>query len=437
MSRVTVLRPIDIEIGRLALPALGALAIEPVFLMSDSAIVGHLGTAQLAGLGIGSGILLNLVNLCLFLTFATTASVARKMGSGDCVAAAAQAVDGLWLAGAVGVGLVVLLACVSTPLTALFGHSASALGYSRTYLTISLVGIPGMLVVLAATGVLRGMGDAWTPLRVAVVSGLLNIALNWTLVYGLGMGIVGSATGTAMTQTLTAGWIVWLVVRRLSQYRVTWTPNLSGVLVAGAGSFPLFIRTLSLRVALLAMTYVASRQGVVALASHQTCLTISGLCEIPGGALAIAAQVIVGRALGAGQPDYTRAAINRSICWGLLCGIALCAFLVGSRPVFGPLFSHSLAVRHQLVAVLLVLAFLQPIGGVLYVLDGVFMGAGDGRYLALAGVGTLLAFVPVLGLVLLAHGTLVDLWLGLGVYLAVRLITLLLRLRSDAWLVLG
>jgi putative MATE family efflux protein len=434
---VRFLRPEDGDIGRLAFPALGALVIEPVFLMSDSAIVGHLGTAQLAGLAVGSVIVLNLVNLCLFLTFTTTASVARMVGAGAPASAARQAVDGLWLAAGIGVTLAGLLACLSDPLTSFFGGGAAALGYGRTYIDISLAGIPQMLVVLAATGVLRGFGDIWTPLRVAVAGGLLNIALNLALVYGLRMGIAGSATGTAVTQTLTAVWIVWLVVRRLRPSGINWLPTRAGAQVVGAGSFTLFVRTLSPGVALIGMTYVASHQGQVALAGHQACLTISGFCDIPAGALGIAAQVIVGRTLGAREPDKARSIVIRCMCWGLGAGIILGLGLAFARPLFGPVFSHDPAVRHQLVAVLLALALLQPVGGVLFVLDGVLIGAGDGRYLAQAGVVTLLVFAPVLALVLALHGTLVELWLGLGLYLAARLIALLLRLRTDAWLILG
>jgi putative MATE family efflux protein len=429
--------PTDSEIGGLAVPALGALAIEPVFLMSDSAIVGHLGTAQLAGLGVGSGILLNLVNLCLFLSFAAMASIARKAGSGDAAAAAAGSVDAMWLAVGIGVGLAVLLGALSDPLTSLFGSSPSALGYSRTYLDISLAGVPGMLLVLAATGILRGFGDSWTPLWITIGSGVLNIGLNWTLVYGLHMGISGSAAGTAAAQTLTAASIVWLVARRLRPHGVRWRPRIAGVAAIGAGSFALFVRTLTLRVALLAMTYVATRQGVVALASHQSCLTISGLFQIPAGALGIAAQVAVGRALGASQARHAREVIARSVYWGLASGVVLAILLAAARPAFGPLFSHDTAVRHQIAAVLLVLALQQPVGGVLFVLDGVFMGAGDGRFLAVSGVGTLLAFTPILILILVLHGTLVDLWIGLGAYLVFRLAVLLARLRSDSWLVLG
>jgi putative MATE family efflux protein len=430
-------RRIDRGIAALTLPALGALAIEPILLISDSAIVGHLGTPQLAGLGVGSAILLNLVNLCLFLTFSTTASVARSIGSGDSRRAATHVVDSLWLATAIGATLALGLGLLSPALLSLFDPPSSAAGYARSYLGISLTGIPSMLVVLAATGCLRGLGDSWTPLKVAIGSGLVNIALNVTLVYGAGLGIAGSALGTAITQTLTAVWLVLLVVERVRPHQVRLLPTRHGVRTLGATSFALFLRTLTLRIALLAMTYVATRQGEVALASHQTCLTISGLMELPAGALGIAAQVIVGGSLGAGQTSLARHAAGRVVRWGLAVGVVLAILLVAARPLVVPLFSPDPAVRRELAAVLLVLALLQPIGGALFVLDGVFIGAGDGRYLAFAGVMTLIAFLPLLALVLVLRGGLVTLWLALGAYLLARLATLLTRLRSDAWLVAG
>ncbi|MCU1655661.1 MAG: efflux family protein [Pseudonocardiales bacterium] len=436
-TELTAPRGIDREIGRLTLPAFGALAAEPIFLISDTAIIGHLGTAQLAGLGVGSAILLNLVNLCLFLTFSATASVARSIGSGNPRRAATQVVDSLWLAASIGVLLALCLGLFSSKLISLFDPPSSAHGYARSYLDISLAGIPSMLVVLAATGCLRGLGDAWTPLKVAIGSGLVNIGLNVILVYGAGLGIAGSALGTAITQTLTAVWLVLLVVERLRPHEVSLLPDPRGVRSVGVTSFALFLRTLTLRVALLAMTYVATRQGQVALASHQTCLTISGLMELPAGALGVAAQVIVGRSLGAGHTSLARQAASRALRWGLATGAVLAVVLVAARQLLVPLLSPDPAVRHELVAVLLVLALLQPIGGVLYVLDGVFIGAGDGRYLALAGVTSLVAFLPLLALVLVFRGGLVALWFALGAYLLARLATLLTRLRSDLWLVTG
>lgn len=425
------------EIARLTVLAVGSLVAEPLFLMSDAAIVGHLGTAQLAALGVGSGLLLNLVNLCLFLTFATTAAVARRAGAGDLTAALAMGVASLWLAAALGLVITAIGAPLASTLVAAFGTAPAASGYATSYLGISMLGVPSMLIVLAATGLLRGLGDARTPFTVAFSAATINIALNVTLVFGAGLGIVGSALGTAIAQTTAATWLLWIVVRKLHSHQISIFPDRRALRVVGVGSVPLLIRTLTLRVGLLGMTFVATAQGEVALASHQIALTVSGLFEIPAGALGLAAQVLVGHALGADDKAAAQFIVRRVMLWGLFSGIILGVLLICLRPAFIPLFSHDDAVRHLLTSVLVVLALIQPIGGVLYVLDGVFIGAGDGRYLALAGVATLCAFLPLLALVLAAKSGLLELWFALTAYLASRLVTLLYRVRANTGPITG
>jgi Na+-driven multidrug efflux pump len=153
----------DREIIALAVPAFGALIAEPLFLMADSAIIGHLGTAQLAGLGISAALLTTLVNVFVFLAYATTAAVARRIGSGDLRAAVQQGIDGIWLALLLSVPVVIAAVTLTAPLVHLFGASSTAAPYAITYLRISALGIPAMLSVLAATGVLRGLQDTRTP----------------------------------------------------------------------------------------------------------------------------------------------------------------------------------------------------------------------------------------------------------------------------------
>ena len=198
--------PHDREIVRLAVPALGALVAEPLFLLADSAIVGHLGTPQLAGLGVAGALLATAVALCVFLAYGTTAGVARRAGAGDDRGAIALGVDGMWLAAALGTAIALMGAITAPQLIDAFGTTPSATPYALTYLRVSLPGIPAMLVVLAATGVLRGLQDTRTPLVVAVVGAAANVVLNIVLVYGLDLGIGGSALGTviALTGAVTA-----------------------------------------------------------------------------------------------------------------------------------------------------------------------------------------------------------------------------------------
>ena len=181
------------EILRLAVPAFLTLIAEPLFLLADTAIVGHLGTASLAGLGVASAVLLTTAGIFVFLAYGTTALVARQVGAGSRAGAVAAGIDGTWLAIALGVLSGLVIAVFATPLCRAFGASPAALDEAVTYLRISAAGLPGMLVILATTGVLRGLQDTRTPLVASVLGFASNVALNVLFVYGLGMGIAGSA----------------------------------------------------------------------------------------------------------------------------------------------------------------------------------------------------------------------------------------------------
>ncbi|MGZ4482042.1 MAG: MATE family efflux transporter, partial [Gaiellales bacterium] len=275
MPRLPALRhPHDTEILRLAVPAFGALVAEPLFLLADSAIVGHLGTPQLAGLGVAGALLTTSVTLCVFLAYGTTAAVARRIGAGDLRGAIAQGVDGMWLGALLGVALAAVGFVAAGPLVDTFGASASVSPYALTYLRVSLPGVPAILVVMAATGVLRGLQDTRTPLVVAVVGAAVNVVLTLLLVYGAGLGIAGSALGTVITQVGMAVAFAVVVVRGARRYDAPLRPDLRGIRAAAASGVPLLLRTLTLRAALLVMTYVATAQGTAAVAAHQVAFTI-------------------------------------------------------------------------------------------------------------------------------------------------------------------
>ncbi|MCW2852173.1 MAG: dinF, partial [Nocardioides sp.] len=210
-------REIDREIWRLAVPAFLALVAEPLFLLSDAAIVGHLGTPELAGLGIAAVVLQTAVGLCVFLAYGTTASVARHLGAGDRSGALSQGVDGIWLAVLIGVVTTVAGVALTGPLVAAFGAGAEVSAHATTYLRIAFLGTVPLLVMLAATGVLRGLQDTRTPLVVAVAGNALNIVLNLLLVYGAGpvagMGLAGSAVGSVLAQVASAAALVAVVAR--------------------------------------------------------------------------------------------------------------------------------------------------------------------------------------------------------------------------------
>jgi putative MATE family efflux protein len=426
----------DREILRLAVPAFLALVAEPLFLLADSAVVGHLGTPQLAALGIASAVLGTLVSLCVFLAYGTTASVARQVGAGNTGGALTQGVDGLWLATVIGVALTVLAWPLTGWLVGLFGPGDRVAGLAATYLRIALLGVVPLLLMLAATGVLRGLQDTRTPLVVAVIGNLGNIVLNVALVYGAGLGIAGSALGTLLAQLGSALALVWVVLGAARRESASLRPDLAGIRQAGRAGVPLIVRTLMLRASLLVMTYAAARLGEADLATMQLALTLWTFLAFTLDAVAIAAQAITGRYLGAADVEGTRAVTQRMERWGWLSGVVTGVVLASLSPFLGGLFTSDRQVLDLLVPVLLVAALAQPLAGIVFVLDGVLIGAGDGVYLARAQVLTLGLFAPAAWLV--GDSGLTWLWAAFGVFfMGGRAVTLLLRAHGDRWMRLG
>ncbi len=427
----------DREILALALPAFGALVAEPLFLMADSAMVGHLGTAQLAGLGVAAALLTTVVNVFVFLAYATTAAVARRLGADDLPAAIRQGMDGIWLALLLGAALVAVVVPAAPALADSFGASASAAPHAVTYLRISALGIPPMLVVLAATGVLRGLQDTRTPLYVAVAGFAVNAALNAALIYGFGWGVAGSAWGTVLAQVAMAAAYLRVVVRGARRHGASLRPSAAGLRATARAGVPLLVRTLSLRAVLLVATAVAARMGDAEIAAHQLALTVWTLLAFALDAIAIAGQAIIGRYLGAEDAAGARAACRRMVFWGIASGVVFGLLTAATSPLLLRLFTGDQVVREALLPLLLVVAVTQPLAGVVFVLDGVLMGAGDGPYLAWAMLLTLAVFAPV-ALLTPGHGGVTALWWAVaGLMMATRLITLGLRVRTGRWLVTG
>jgi putative MATE family efflux protein len=425
----------DRLIFRIAIPALFALVSEPLMVLADTAIVGHLGTTPLAGLAIAATVLNTVVGLCIFLAYGSTAAVARRHGAGAEAEAHTIAVSGLWLATALGTALTLILVAGADAMTAWIAGSAVVADQARIYLTITAFALPAMLLSLAATGALRGALDLRTPLLVTVVANLINIALNLTFVYGLHLGIAGSALGTTLAQWGGALWLAVIVVLRAHRAGAVTRPHPSAVLSAARDGAPLFARTVTLRIALLLPTILAARLGDTPLAAHQVAMAVVTFVAYGLDAIAIAGQTLTGRTLGAGDADETRHLASRMMGWGMVTGVTAGTVLAVTSPLVAMAFTGDPAVRHALVPVLLVIAAIQPVSGVVFVLDGLLIGAGDGRYLAWAGIATLAVYTP-LALVLARWGF-TWLWVAYAAFMLARLVTLALRERSDRWMVLG
>jgi putative MATE family efflux protein len=435
-------RETDREILRLAVPAFLALVAEPLFLLSDAAIVGHLGTPELAGLGVAAVVLQTVVGLCVFLAYGTTASVARHLGAGDLRAALAQGVDGIWLAVIIGVVATVGGVALTPALVGVFDTGAEVADHAETYLGIAFLGTTPLLVMLAATGVLRGLQDTRTPLLVAVVGNGLNILFNVVLVYGLDLGIAGSAIGSVLAQVISALWFLVVVVRAAREHDAPLSPDRAGIAAAAHAAVALVVRTLALRACLLVGTYAVTRVGTgasdVNVATHQIAITLWTFLAFALDAIAIAAQALTGRALGSGDVDGTRRLTRRMVRWGWGSGVVAGLVLGAVAPFIGALFTTDPAVRDLLVPVLLVAAIGQPVAGMVFVLDGVLIGAGDGAYLAWAGLVVLAAYAPAaLWAATLPHG-LVAVWVAMTLaFMGARGVLLSWRARGDRWLVTG
>ena len=429
----------------LALPALGALIAEPLFLLTDTAMVGHLGSTPLAALGLAGTILQTVVGLLIFLAYATTPFVARRLGAGDSRGALAAGVDGVWLALLLGVMMAFTGLLFGQSVVSWFQAESTVSSAATDYLSISWWGLPGMLLVLAATGVLRGLQDTMTPFVVAAVGFGANIALNAVLIYGMGLGLVGSAIVTVIAQWAMAVWLVTVVTTQALREGASLRPGRTGVFRAAQLGGWLFIRTISLRVAFVGATVVATQLGTEDLATWHVAFTVFGLIALALDSLAIAAQTLIGNRLGASDREGTGDVLRKTIQWGILAGAVLGAVLILASPFFPLALTSDPVVRSMLTPVFVVLGLSMPLGGYVFVLDGVLMGAGDGRYLALTGLLNVAAVLPFFWLTLAVAGGSSVVWLGVTVlqasigfgYLGARALTLGLRARGDKWMVIG
>ena len=427
--------PHDREIRRLAIPALGALAAEPLYLLVDTAIVGHLGTPQLAALAIAATVLTTLVSLCLFLTYGTTAQVARLHGAGDHPRAGELAAQSLWLASAIGALLALFCVVLADPVVALFGGSGETAALAERYLRISALGLPAALIALAGQGYLRGTGDLRTPLLIVVVAQVANALLEVWFVYGLQLGLDGSAAGTVIAQLGMGGAFAWLLLRTPASSR---RPDRALLQPLMRISGELFVRSAALLAAFATASAVIARIGEPSLAAHQIARGLGVFAALALDAIAIAAQVLVGRALGAGDAAGARAVALRSLGWSLAAGCLFGALLLTLAGVLPQAFTDDPAVIERSRAIWLMLALMQPAAGVVFSLDGILIGAGETRYLAgsmlIAGFG---AYVPIALLALALDWGLTGVWAGLLALVGVRLVTLGWRFAGGRWAITG
>lgn len=420
------------QILALAVPALGALIAEPLFLLADTAIIGNLGTAELAGAAAGTSVVHTVVGVMIFLAYATTPAVARLYGAGEIRSALAVGRDGLYVAGALGVVLAVAMWSGAGWLAHVLGTSGISHGFAVDYIQWSAPGIPAMLMILAATGVLRGFQDTKTPLIVSGAAAALNVVLNFVLVYGAGLSVAGAAMGTALVQWLALAAYLTIIIPRMAHAEISLRPSASGMRQTTRVGSWLFVRTVALRASLLVTVWVAAQSGELTLAAHQVVFTLFTFLSFALDALAIAAQAMVGHARGAGGD--TSPLIRTFMRWALGYGVIVGAVLAALSPVIAIPFTQDPAVRGMVTSTVLILAAFQIVAGLVFVLDGIMIGQEDMAFLALTCTVTLVIYAPMLlGLAQLPGVTLHWIWLTFGVgFLGPRAALQTWRVRSGS-----
>ncbi|HZJ28252.1 MAG TPA: MATE family efflux transporter [Acidimicrobiia bacterium] len=427
----------DREIGRLAIPAFGALAAEPLYLLVDTAIVGHLGTRQLGGLAIAGIVLTAVFGLCNFLAYSTTGAVARRIGSGDVRRATAIGVDGMWLAGGLGLALALIGIVAAPAIVDVMGASNSVRPFALSYLRISLIGAPAVLLALAGAGYQRGRQDTKSTLLIALGANLANLGIELVAVYGLGLGIEGSAWSTVVAQYGAAAAYLALVLVSARRTRASLRPDAAGIRSTARIGSQVMVRTAALLIALLTTTALAARVSTNAVAAHQVAFQIWAFLALSLDAIAIAAQAMIGRFLGAEDAEEAHRSARRMIEWSVLVGVALGAALALSRTWLVPLFTDDPQVRELASQLLLIVAAMQPLNAVVFVLDGILLGAGDSAYLAVAMVAALGAFAIAAVVVVVLDGGLFAIWGALCVLMVARLIGMGARFLRGGWQVTG
>jgi putative MATE family efflux protein len=424
----------DPEIFRLALPALGALAAEPLYILVDTAIVGHLGRPQLAALALAGTVIAGAFTIFNFLTYGTTAVVARASGAGEHERAARLAAQALWLSIAIGVVLVVMAEVLAGPLLLALGAHGRSGDYALTYFRIAALGLPAALVALAGQGFLRGVSNMRRPLEIVVVANLVNVVLEVLFVYGFHWGIAGSAAGTAIAQ---AGMGAAFVVELLRPQAASKRPSLRQMRPLMRVGRQIFVRTAALYASFLVAAVVCAHLGDAELGAHQIATQLFFFLALILDAVAIAGQVIVGRMLGAGDAEGAYSAAARMIAWSFVVGAAFTVLFLPLGHVLPRAFTDDDAVLHQALLLWPYFALMQPLAGIVFALDGILIGAGDTAFLMWSMLVASALFIMLALLALRLDWGIVGVWAALDALIAARLVLLSGRFVGRRWAVLG
>ncbi|PRX51046.1 putative MATE family efflux protein [Prauserella shujinwangii] len=418
----------------LAVPALGVLAAEPLYVLVDTAVVGHLGALPLAGLALG-GTLLALVSTQLtFLSYGTTARTARLHGAGRRAEAVGEGVQATWLALAVGVVVLGVGQLVAEPVARAMSGDERITAEAVTWLRIALFGAPLILVTLAGNGWMRGVQDTVRPLRYVLAGNGISAVLCPVLVYPVGWGLAGSAIANVVAQVI----VSVLFLRALVVERADLRPR-PAVMRAQLGlGRDLVLRSLAFQACFVSAAAVAARTSPAAVGAHQIVLQLWTFLALVLDSVAIAAQSLVGAALGAESRRRALGVAAQITRYGLVLGCVLCAVFAAVSQVLPLAFTTDPAVLAQIPHAWWFFVALQPVAGVVFALDGVLLGAGDAAFLRTATIGSaVLGFLPLVWASLGFGWGLAGIWTGLSLFMLLRLAFVVTRWRSGRWAVTG
>ncbi len=453
---------IDKALISLSLPLLSTLLIEPLLVMADTFMIGRIGTAELAGLSLAATILSTVIGCCIFLAYSTTTSTAQLIGANQNQKALQYGIDALWVAGGLGIGLALALSLTSNTLLPVFTSNQEVIFHAQQYLQISALGIPGMLISLATSGILRGFSLPKIPLIISTIGALLNVPLNIIFIYGCDLGVAGAALGTALAQNFIAIFLIRAVIKlHIPSYKIRWFCTSAGVLRITKHSLPLFWRTIYLRLALLLQVATAAAFGADFLASNQILMATWNFAAYGLDALAGAAQILIGQSLGKYQSlicthttkqqqvsstevtnalNDVQAILDRCLRWGWWSGVIIGISFVPLSFVLPQLFSLNPLVQNITNISLWILGLGMPLASLSYLLDGILIGANDTRKLAKYMKYALLTFTPLASLLYVFASALNTngfylLWLSYCIgFMGVRSYTMLQRIKNPAWM---
>jgi putative MATE family efflux protein len=419
----------------LATSAFLVLAAEPLYLLVDTAVVGHLGAEALGALAVGTTLMGLLAIVGTFVEYGTTARAARWFGLGQRDRAVGEGVQASYLAVAIGLVVVVAGELTAEPLVHLLAGSSTELrGPAEDWFRIALCGMPMVLLVLAGNGWMRGVQLTRAPVVIVLVANALSAAASPLLVYTFHLGLVGSAWANVGAQVVAAA----LFVRALRREAASAAPDravMRAQLVVGRD---LIVRAAAFQAAFLVAAGVAARMGAAQIAAHQIGLQLWLFTALLLDSFAIAAQSLVGAALGASDARTARRLAVQVARWGLAAGAVFAALYAAGWWALPRLFSSSPAVWHQAHLLWPWFVAMLPAAGIVFALDGVIIGAGDVAFLrTVTIVAALGGFVPITLATAYWGWGIGGVWAGLTAFVLIRLVGLVWRVRGDRWVVLG